>query len=78
MTTEFILPNDGEWHLVHTGPCRIQFFGRVYSHFSTTPPDANSAAHIETTGNIAYPAEEGVFLKVYGSQSNVRCIVTGV
>ena len=77
MTIKVTIPADGEFHLAYTGACRIQIMSNnpIGAFYGLTPTSA-SAYHVER-GNIAYPADDGIYLKVLGD-TPVDVIVTGV
>lgn len=79
MTTEVNLPNNDSYHLIGSGPCRIQFTGDVYAIYGLAQPDNADEGHIENS-NIAYPGTDNVYLKVRGEyrNSNITCIVTTI
>ncbi|AHX01172.1 hypothetical protein M316_0107 [Nitrincola phage 1M3-16] len=81
MTTEVVIPKDDEFHLVLSGPGRIQIANNdgVLAHYSDTAPTPDAAVHLEK-GNIAYPGEDNVYIKVLPSSlaDKVALIVTEV
>lgn len=79
MTTTVTIPNNGAYHLVASGSCRIQFTGDVYAVYGSSQPANTVIGHAESV-NIAYPGDENVYLKVRGSSRNpaIQCVVTTV